>query len=105
MTSASADGLIAPLRSTRTIRSPRIRTLAPDVTLRSRGSNRRALRMIRSPFGEWVISRATRPAQAALVFSCSVSSCFKAGSYWLDVTDSQEDADAAVLPLDSSQTD
>ena len=73
MISASADGLISASGPTRTMRSPRTSTLVAGVTLRSRGSNRRALRMTRSPCGTWARARAMRSDHAASVFCCAVA--------------------------------
>ena len=97
MISASADGFRSASGAMRTMRSPRTRTLVPGVTLRSRGSNRRALRITRSPFGVWASACAMRSDQCVVGFLLSrfaiAPSLLRIGS---GTTENQDDTDAAV---------
>src|SRR2546423_15711374 len=102
MVSALAEGLRSLSGATRTIRSPVTRTLIESVTLRSRGSNRRALRITRSPFGLRARAWALRSDNAASVFSCAWINWGIADAKASGTTENQDETEAA-FPSRSSQ--
>src|SRR5436305_13277189 len=100
--SAFADGLTSASGPTRTMRSPLTTTLVAGVTLRSRGSNNRALRLTRSPRGVWAIARAMRSDHAASVLCCASINFGIEDSNAFRTTENQDDT-VADVPLRFNQ--
>src|SRR4030095_12097765 len=72
------------------------------VSLRSRGSNNRALRITRSPRGVWASARAIRSDHAASVLCCALINCGIEDSNPSGTTENQGETDADV-PLGLNQ--